>query len=76
MSDPHSPILQTQRRMQILADTKRAEAKAAGKAIRRAAPSAEVKAAGKEFYNSMIVDSAYDGELCADFQSWLKKGAE
>lgn len=64
---------QTQRRMQILADTKRAEAKAAGKAIKRAKPSAEVKAAGQTFYESMIVDSAYDGELCQDFQAWLAK---
>jgi len=67
------PPPQTQRRMQILADTKRAEAKAAGKAIKRAKPSAEVKAAGQTFYESMIVDSAYDGELCQDFQAWLAK---
>jgi hypothetical protein len=63
--------------MQILADTKRAEKKAAaaaaGTVIKRAVPSAEVKAAGKTFYESMIVDSAYDGELCQDFTAWLTK---
>jgi hypothetical protein len=63
--------------MQILADAKRAELKASGDAERRAARAAAatpaVKAAGKAFYSSMIVDSAYDGELCEDFSQWLTK---
>jgi hypothetical protein len=65
--------LQTQRRMQILADTKRKAAKDAKTAKKRAIPSAEVKAAGKKFYQSMLVDSAYQGELFDDFNNWLTK---
>ena len=62
--------------MQLLADAKRAEAKAAGKLKKRAAPTAEVKAAGKAFYKQMLVDSAYQGELFDDFNAWLTRDTE
>ena len=65
--------VQTQRRMQILGDQRRAEAKASKTAAKRAPKSAERKAAGKAFLASMQVDSAYDNERCADFQAWLNK---
>jgi len=65
--------VQTQRRMQILADERRREAKANKTAAKRAPKTAEQKAAGKKFLASMQVDSAYDNERCADFQAWLNK---
>lgn len=68
-----NPYAKTQRRMQILSDTRRSEAKAKAVTTARAPKAAGVKEAGKAFYSQMIVDSAYDGELCADFQSWLNK---
>jgi len=68
-----NPYAKTQRRMQILADERRREAKANKTAAKRAPKTAEQKAAGKKFLASMQVDSAYDNERCADFQAWLNK---
>ncbi len=59
--------------MQILSDARRADAKAKKTAAARAPKPAAVKEAGKKFYQQMIVDSAYDGELCTDFTAWLNK---
>ena len=73
---PPSSSPQTQRRMQILGDQRRAEAKASKTAAKRAPNSAERKAAGKAFLASMQVDSAYDGERCVDFTAWLNKEKE
>ena len=65
---------QTQRRMQILADQKRAAAKASGAVTKkRSLKSAEVKAAGKKFKAEMEKDSAYEGELFTEFTSWLTR---
>jgi len=71
-----NPYAKTQRRMQILGDQRRAEAKASKTAAKRAPKSAERKAAGKAFLASMQVDSAYDNERCVDFTAWLNKEKE
>ena len=57
--------------MQMLADEKRAGAKAAKLAAARAPKPAGVKEAGRAFAASMKVDSAYEGELFDDFNAWL-----
>jgi hypothetical protein len=59
--------------MQILADEKRAASKAAATKAKRVAKPAAVKEAGQKFYKSMLVDSAYQGELFDDFSAWLTK---
>lgn len=59
--------------MQLLTDARRAEAKAKGTVAKRAKASPEVKAASDAFYKSMLVESAYEGELFADFSQWLTK---
>ena len=60
--------------MQILADQKRKAAKDKGEVRKkRSAKSAEVKAAGKKFKAEMVKDSAYEGELFADFSAWLTR---
>ena len=64
---------QTARRVQILADAARLDAKAKKIAAKREQPSAAAKAAGKKFYQSMIVDSQYEGELFEGFSAWLTK---
>ena len=62
---------QTAHRIQILASARRQEEKAKGIASKRAPQSAESKAAGQKFYQSMIVDSTYEGELFEGFSRWL-----
>ena len=62
--------------MQILADERRKAAKEAKTAAKRKAAPADVKAAGKKFYESMLVDSAYHGELFDDFTNWLNREKE
>jgi len=68
-----NPYAKTARRVQILADAARLDAKAKKIAAKREQPSAAAKAAGKKFYQSMIVDSQYEGELFEGFSAWLTK---
>ena len=62
--------------MQILADEKRRAAKAAKTAAKRAPKPEAVKKAGKKFYQSMLVDSAYDHEYFEPFQAWIAQKKE
>jgi large subunit ribosomal protein L4e len=69
-----NPYAKTARRIQIIADKARVEAKAKKLATRRGTPAPPAaKAAGKKFYQGMIVDSQYEGELFEGFSSWLTR---
>jgi len=68
-----NPYAKTHRRIQILSDQERASKKAELLKAKRAAVPAAAKEAGKKFYQSMLVDSQYEGELFEGFSSWLGK---
>ena len=57
----------------MLADQKRAAARAEKVQKKRSLKPAAVKEAGKKFKAEMVKDSAYEGELFTDFSAWLTR---
>jgi len=65
-----NPYAKTAKRMSMLAEKKRVEAKA--KKVAATRKDKKVKASGKAFYKSMMVDSNYKGEDYDNFSTWLQ----
>jgi len=63
-----NPYAKVAREMQARAQEERSKAKAKKSATARSA-------VGQKFYESMKVDSNYEGELFEDFDDWLTRGA-
>lgn len=66
--DKLNPYAKVAREMQARAQEERSKAKAAKSSAARSA-------VGQKFYESMKVDSNYEGELFSDFNDWLTRGA-
>lgn len=66
--DKLNPYAKVAREMQARAQEERSKAKAAKSSAARSA-------VGQKFYESMKVDSNYEGELFEDFEDWLTRGA-
>jgi len=66
--DKLNPYAKVAREMQARAQEERSKAKAAKSSAARSA-------VGQKFYESMKVDSNYEGELFEDFDDWLTRGA-